>query len=59
MRSGKIVGVSEEYFDINSFDVVEGNNFNLTQIERAEPVCVIGYDVKTKFSLVKIQLGKK
>ena len=24
MRSGKIVGVSEEYFDINSFDVVEG-----------------------------------
>ena len=49
MRSGKIVGVSEEYFDINSFEVIEGNNFNHSQIEQAEPVCVIGYDVKTKF----------
>jgi putative ABC transport system permease protein len=59
MRSGKIVGVSEEYFDINSFDVVEGNNFNLTQIERAEPVCVIGYDVKTKFFPGENPIGKK
>lgn len=59
MRSGKIVGVSEEYFDINSFDVVEGNNFNLTQIERAEPICVIGYDVKTKFFPGENPIGKK
>lgn len=59
IRSGKIVGVSEEYFDINSFDVVEGNNFNLTQIERAEPICVIGYDVKTKFFPGENPIGKK
>ena len=59
MRSGKIVGVSEEYFNINSFDVVEGNNFNRSQIERAEPVCVIGYDVKTKFFSGENPIGKK
>ena len=59
MRSGKIVGVSEEYFNINSFDVVEGNNFNRSQIERAEPVCVIGYDVKTKFFPGENPIGKK
>ena len=59
MRSGKIVGVSEEYFEINSFDVVEGNNLNPSQIERAEPVCVIGYDVKTKFFPGENPIGKK
>lgn len=59
IRSGKIVGVSEEYFNINSFDVVEGNNFNRSQIERAEPVCVIGYDVKTKFFPGENPIGKK
>lgn len=59
MRSGKIVGVSEEYFNINSFDVVEGNNFNRSQIERAEPVCVIGYDVKTKFFPGENPIGRK
>lgn len=59
MRSGKIVGVSEEYFNINSFDVVEGNKFNRSQIERAEPVCVIGYDVKTKFFPGENPIGKK
>ena len=59
MRSGKIVGVSEEYFDINSFDIIEGNNFNHSQIERVEPVCVIGYDVKTKFFPGENPIGKK
>ncbi len=59
MRSGKIVGVNEEYFNINSFDVVEGQNFNQTHIERAEPVCVIGYDVKTKFFPGENPIGKK
>ena len=54
MRSGKIVGVSEEYFDINTFEVMEGNNFNHSQIERAEPVCVIGMTLKPSFFLVKI-----
>jgi putative ABC transport system permease protein len=59
MRSGKIVGVNEDYFNINSFDVVEGQNFNQTHIERAEPVCVIGYDVKTKFFPGENPIGKK
>ena len=58
MRSGKIVGVSEEYFNINSFDLVEGNNFNRSQIERAEPICVIGYDVKIKFFPGENPIGK-
>ncbi len=59
MRSGKIVGINEEYFNINSFDVVEGQNFNQTHIDRAEPVCVIGYDVKTKFFPGENPIGKK
>ena len=59
MRSGKIVGVNDEYFGINNFEIEEGNNFTQLQIQNAEPVCVIGYDVKTKFFAGEDPLGKQ
>ena len=59
MRSGKLVGVNADYFSINNFVVEEGNNFSSVQLEQAEPVCVIGYDVKTKFFAGTDPLGKK
>ncbi len=59
MRSGKLVGVNADYFSINNFTVEEGNNFSDIQMENAEPVCVIGYDVKTKFFAGTDPIGKK
>ncbi|MEQ9309347.1 MAG: ABC transporter permease [Balneolaceae bacterium] len=59
MRSGKVVGVNDEYFYINSFDIEEGSNFTGMQIEKAEPVAIIGYDVKTKFFAGEDPIGKK
>ena len=59
MRSGKVVGVNDEYFHINNFELEDGNNFTQIQIQNAEPVCIIGYDVKTKFFAGEDPLGKK
>lgn len=59
MRSGKIVGVNDEYFSINNFNIEEGVNFNQEQILNSEPVCIIGYDVKTKFFAGEDPIGKK
>lgn len=59
MRSGKLVGVNADYFSINNFTVEEGNNFSSIQMDNAEPVCVIGYDVKTKFFAGTDPIGKK
>ncbi len=59
MRSGKIVGVNADYFSINNFTIEEGHNFSDIQMENAEPVAVIGYDVKTKFFAGEDPIGKK
>lgn len=58
-RSGKLVGVNQQYFDINNFSIEEGSTFSDIQIEQAKPVCLIGYDVRTKFFAGENPIGKK
>ena len=59
LRTGKIIGVSTDYFDINNFDVAEGRAFSDMQFNQSSTVCVIGYDVKTKFFAGEDPIGKK
>lgn len=59
MRTGKLVGVNTDYFDISNFEIIEGSNFSDIQINEADPVCVIGYDVKTRFFAGEDPIGKK
>ncbi|MEO9885201.1 MAG: ABC transporter permease [Balneola sp.] len=59
MRTGKLVGVNDDYFNINNFEIVSGSGFSDTQIENSSPVCVIGYDVRSKFFAGQDPIGKK
>lgn len=59
LRSGKLVGVNESYFSINNFEMAEGNPFTDLQMKDADPVCVIGADVKTRFFAKQNPIGKK
>lgn len=59
MRSGKLVGVNRDYFDITNFNIVEGSNFSDIQLDNADPVAVIGYDVKTRFFGGESPIGKQ
>ncbi|MAO65573.1 MAG: hypothetical protein CL666_11290 [Balneola sp.] len=59
MRSGKLVGVNGDYFDITNFNIVEGSNFSNIQLDNADPVAVIGYDVKTRFFGGESPIGKQ
>ncbi|RNC83320.1 MAG: FtsX-like permease family protein [Balneola sp.] len=59
MRSGKVVGVNDEYFFISNFDIQNGSNFSDLQIQNAEPVAIIGSDVRTKFFAGEEPIGKK
>lgn len=59
IRSGKLVGVNRHYFDINNFKFIEGGAFSDVQMENAEPVCVIGYDIKARFFAGEDPIGKK
>ncbi len=59
LRSGKLIGVSKEYFDINSFTFATGGTFTNIQVKDSEPVCVIGSDIENRFFAGEQALGKK
>jgi putative ABC transport system permease protein len=45
----KIVGVSGDYFGIYNLPLLEGSFFNAYQEEHGVPVCIIGYNIRSKF----------
>lgn len=59
MRSGKLVGVNKNYFDINNFEIVQGGKFSDLHVSDSEPVCIIGSDVQTKFFAGEDPVGKR
>lgn len=58
-RSGKLIGVSEAFFDLSGFELAKGKLFSASQLETAAPVCIIGHDVKGKFFAQEDPLGKR
>lgn len=58
-RSAKLVGVEPVYFDIFNFELGSGKMFNATQIERGDPVCIIGKSIKNRFFPTENPIGKK
>jgi len=59
LRTGKLVGVNKDYLDINNFEVAQGSPFTPLQIKNAEPVCVIGSEIKAKFFAGQNPIGKE
>jgi putative ABC transport system permease protein len=59
LRSGKLIGVSQEYFDINSFTFASGGTFSDIQVRDSEPVCIIGSDIENRFFAGEKALGRK
>lgn len=58
MRSGKLVGINSQYFEINNFHVISGSDFIPSHFNRALPVAVIGYGVRTRFFAGENPIGK-
>ncbi len=57
-RSAKLVGVTPDYFRITNFTLAEGKMFNDRQLQRGDPVCIIGNSIKVKFFPTENPIGK-
>ncbi len=55
----KLVGIQPSYFEVNPFELIEGTYFLEHQIKNAEPVCIIGEQVKKKLFARGDAVGKK
>ncbi len=58
-RSGKLIGVNPDYFDIIDFKVETGTMFSDEHLGMGKPVCIIGQGVKAKFFPTTDPIGKK
>lgn len=57
-RSAKLVGVTPNYFEMTNFRLANGSLFNEDQLERGDPVCVIGNSIRVKFFPTENPIGK-
>ncbi len=55
---GKLIGVKNYYFETTGITLSEGSFFTDQQLENAEPVCVIGKNIKTKLFAGKNPVGE-
>lgn len=58
-RSAKLIGIEASYFEISNMGLDRGKLFNSSQMENADPVCIIGSGLKKKFFTGTSALGKK
>jgi len=47
--SGKLIGVENDYFDVANLTTSDGGFFSHTQAKEAQPVCIVGDDIRAKF----------
>ena len=57
-EQAKLVGVSNEYFEIYNLILEEGTFFNIYHEENGVPVCVIGANIQNKFFSRQNAIGK-
>ncbi len=56
-RSGKVVGVDSNYFDVSNLHLAEGANFLPRHFAQALPVAIIGPGVKSRFFTSESPVG--
>ncbi len=57
-RSGKIVGVDSNYFEVMNLHLAEGMHFREPHYAAASPVTIIGQGVKSRFFTTEDPIGK-
>ena len=48
-KSGRLIGVTNRYFEVANVGVSEGKYFSQHQLQHADPVCIIGRQIKAKY----------
>lgn len=59
LRTGKLVGVNQEFFGINQFELASGQNFSNRHMQESAPVVVIGHGIRARFFAGEDPIGKQ
>ncbi|MCB9234310.1 MAG: ABC transporter permease [Bacteroidia bacterium] len=58
-RTGKLIGVNNTYFELGQFELEDGTLFTENHEENSDPVCIIGYGIKSRFFPKENPIGKQ
>ena len=56
-RTGKLIGVEPDFFEIANFQLEKGKMFNTSQLVHGDQVCIIGKSIQAKFFSKKDAVG--
>ena len=56
-RTGKLIGVEPDFFEIANFQLEKGKMFNTSQLVHGDKVCIIGKSIQAKFFSKKDAIG--
>ncbi len=59
MSSGRVIGITNAFFELNRLNVAEGHDFHPSHLEKGQPVCIIGKNVKAKFFSEEDPIGQQ
>ncbi len=59
MSKGRVIGVTNAFFELNRLTVGVGNEFHASHLEKGLPVCVIGKNIKSKFFSEEDPIGQQ
>ncbi len=54
-----LVGIAPDYFKLNPFEFIGGDNFTKIHVDKSEPVCIIGSSIRAKLFALDNPIGKK
>lgn len=57
-REGRLVGVNNHFFEISGCSISEGSLFSVYQLAHADPVCIIGKNIKTRLFVTNDPIGQ-
>ncbi|MDE3152009.1 MAG: ABC transporter permease [Gemmatimonadota bacterium] len=58
-RSGKVVGVDPDYFDLLNLHLAAGTNWAPVQVTDGSPVAIIGWGVRSRFFTTENPIGRR
>jgi putative ABC transport system permease protein len=58
-RNAKFSGVTPAFFEVFNLELQSGKMFSLAQLENAQPVCIIGPEIRARFFKQENPIGKK
>ena len=59
MEKARCIGITNAFFDLNMLNIGNGTSFHDEHMEGGKPVCIIGYNIQTKFFSGSNPIGQK